>query len=291
MARQWYEPLDVTEWLKRAFSLLNLSMVLITAVFIFSEFRFDWVEKMVGTYLVSTNEQRPRTGPIWETGQQTSNAHQYLNKIIDEKNKMQKTAHGAASFGDLAKGILPGQWVTLEKAEFKALYLAVPRQAAARIIQPARLVWLLNNDSLDRIFCEGRDTGINIYFIDTQNRVIQKIVLETEELESLSKGIRPAEGRLSDMPGFSGRIYLAPLFFEGLFKLPPEILPDLISDPEILLRQNGRITRVGIWNESENGYIRLGFEVEDKGEFRVFFINAREWAVWQLSLNLKGESQ
>ena len=289
MAHQWYEPFSFTEWLKRTFSFLNIAVIVFTALFVFSEFRFDWFEKLVGAYLTGTNENRPQTGPIWETGQQTSNAQQYLNTLISEKEKTQKSVHQAVSFSQLASGIRPGEWVTLEKQEFKALYLAVPRASALKIIEPAYLLWLLNGGALDRIFCEGTPNGINIYFIDSQNRVIKKIELPRDEILSLDDGITPVDGNLSAMPEFQGRIFQADDFFNGLFKLPTEIIPDLITHPEVLLKLEGRITRVGIWNESKNGYIRLGFEIQQNGSTKIVFVNGREWAVWQLSLNLKGE--
>ena len=289
MAQQWYDPFSITEWLKRTFSFLNIAVVVFTALFVFSEFRFDWFEKLVGAYLISTNDSRPQTGPIWETGRQTTNARQYLDTIISKKEKMQKNVHQAASFSQLASGILPGEWVTLEKQEFKSLYLSVPRVSALKIIEPASLLWLLNGNALDRIFCEGTDNGINIYFIDSQNRVIKKIELTRDDIRSLDDGIQPIEGRLSDMPEFHGRIFEAEDFFNGLLRLPADIIPDLITHPEVLLMLEGRITRVGIWNESKNGYIRLGFEFRENGSSRVVFVSGREWAVWQLSLNLKGD--
>ncbi len=86
-------------------------------------------------------------------------------------------------------------------------------------------------------------------------------------------------------------VYIRPgFFFDTLFKLPADIIPDLIVNPESLLKQEGKIINIGIWNEAENGYIKLGFEFEKTGGGKqVVFIKGREWAVWQLSLNLRGE--
>jgi len=92
------------------------------------------------------------------------------------------------------------------------------------------------------------------------------------------------------MEGFLGRIYSAENFFNALFKLSSDIIPDLIVNPESLLKQDGKIINIGIWNIAENGYIKLGFEFEANGENQVVFVKGREWAVWQLSLNLKGEA-
>ena len=289
MIQQWYEPLNFSEWLRRAFSFLNIAVFIITAIFIFSEFRFNWVENLVGSYLTSTNEFRPETGAIWETGKQTSNAHEYLNKIISKKEDTRQNVYQASTFSGLASGILPGEWVTLEKQQFKTLYLSLEKSTALKIIEPAQLVWLLNGSTLDRIFCEGITGGIKLYFIDSENRVIKQIDLRKEDILEIENGEKPVPGELADMEGFLGRIYPARFFFDTLFKLPADIIPDLIVNPESLLKQEGKIINIGIWNESENGYIKLGFEFEETGGKQVVFIKGREWAVWQLSLNLRGE--
>ena len=290
MIQQWYEPLNFSEWLRRAFSFLNIAVFIITAIFIFSEFRFNWVENLVGSYLTSTNEFRPETGAIWETGKQTSNAHEYLNKIISKKEDTRQNVYQASTFSGLASSILPGEWVTLEKQQFKTLYLSLEKSTALKIIEPAQLVWLLNGSTLDRIFCEGITGGIKLYFIDSENRVIKQIDLRKEDILEIENGEKPVPGELADMEGFLGRIYPARFFFDTLFKLPADIIPDLIVNPESLLKQEGKIINIGIWNEAENGYIKLGFEFEKTGGGKqVVFIKGREWAVWQLSLNLRGE--
>ncbi|OGR58891.1 MAG: hypothetical protein A3J80_11120 [Desulfobacula sp. RIFOXYB2_FULL_45_6] len=291
MARCWYEPLSFIEWLKRVFSFLNVALFLLTVVFFFSEFRYDWFEKLVGSYLVSTNELRPETGLVWETGKQTNNAHEYLNTIVNKKEDIRQNANKAGSFSELLSSLLPGEWVTLEKQQFKSLYLSLERSTSLKIIDPARLVWLLNGSNLDRIFCEGNKDGINIFFIDSENRVIKEIELQKKDIIELENSDKPLLGVLTDLAGFQDRIYPAQIFFGALLKLPAEIIPDLMVNPEALLRQEGKIIRVGIFNESVNGYIKLGFEFESPGGNRIVFLKGREWAVWQLSLNLKGEGK
>ena len=270
---------------------MNIAVFMLTAAIVFSEFRFDWFETLVGSYLVSTNEFRPETGAIWEAGKQTANAHDYLDQIINKRENTRQIVHQATSFFDLASSLLPGEWVTLEKKQFKTLYLALENPLALKIIQPAQLIWLLNGSSLDRIFCEGSPEGIKIYFVDSENRVIQPIDLKNEDLLEIENNEKPVAGELSDMDGFQGRIYSASFFFDALFKLPGDIIPDLMVNPGALLKQEGKITSVGIWNEVENGYIKLGFEFEGAGGKQIVFINGREWAVWQLNLNLKGNEK
>ncbi len=291
MARYWYEPLSFPEWFKRIFSFFNIALFLMTAIFFISEFRFDWFEKLVGSYLASTNEVRPEIGAVWEIGKQTTNAHESLKTIVDKKEDIRQTANAAGSFSELVSSLLPGEWVTLERQQFKSLYLSLEKSSSLKIIDPASLVWLLNGSDLDRIFCEGIKGGIKIFFIDRENRVIKEIELQKEDIIEIENADKPLAGILTDMAGFQDRIYPARIFFDALLKLPAEIIPDLIVNPEALLEQEGKLIRVGIFNEAVNGYIKLGFEFEASGGDTVVFLKGREWAVWQLSLNLKGEAK
>ncbi|HCY83891.1 MAG TPA: hypothetical protein DHV36_02020 [Desulfobacteraceae bacterium] len=290
MIRNWYDSPGAGESAKRLFSLLNLSLMVVTLVVVASEFRFDWVEKLAGRYLISTNESRPETGSIWETGRHAVNAHHSLDQIIIKNETARQTVREADSFQSLARGLGAGEWANLDKDRFRQLYLSLPRIRRNALIEPARLVWLLNGTLTDRIFCEGRMGGIKIYFIDSGNRVIHSIDLDDTDAAKSPETSQTA-ATLDTLPGFSGRIYPAGLFFDAVFKLPQDMVPDLISDAQALLSRTGTIQRVGIWNASENGFITLGFEFVHLGEHEVVQIRAREWAVWQLGLILKGEDQ
>jgi hypothetical protein len=181
--------------------------------------------------------------------------------------------------------------VTLGKEHFKRLYLALSPGIGRQIIDPSTLVWLLNGKITDRIFCEGMTDGVSLYFIDSQNRVIRQIDLKKNTIGEIQSRTAPIPGRLSEIEAFSGRIYPSEKFFEAMLKLPAEMIPELMVDPELLLKQEGTIQEVGIWNEADGGYIKLGFGFFHRGENRVLMIQAREWAVWQLSLLLKGEGR
>jgi len=288
MMRNWYDAPGPGEWGRRCFSFLNLGIAVFTLLLLVSEFRFDWCETLAGRFLMSTNASRPETGSIWETGRHTANARNSLNDIIHRKINVEKNVRSAASFTELAKGLGAGQWVNMDKEQFKQLYLSMPPHARQSLIEPARLVWLLNGSTTARVFCEGRLGGIKIYFIDSGNRVIRFIDLDSGEMEDFPRA-GDGPGRLDTLSGFSGTIYPADRFFEAVFKLPQDMVPDLIQDADTLLNQPGTIERVGIWNSTEFGYIRLGFEFSRLGQIRVVQVRAREWAVWQLNLILKGE--
>jgi hypothetical protein len=242
----------------------------------------------VGGFLASINDTRPEKGAVWELGRDTMTAHETVNRLIDRKSDTKAFADRTDSFAGIAGHLLPGEWVTLDKAHFKDLYRSLPLTHARRILEPARLIWLLNGDITDRIFCEGLKNGMKIYFIDTGNRVIHQIEMTRDTLTAIAEKQYLEPGSLETFDEFSGRIYPVDRFFGAVFKLPAEMIPDLLPDTDLLLDQEGVITRVGIWNEAESGFIRLGFEFRHQDQVRVLFVNAREWAVWQLGLVLKG---
>ena len=68
------------------------------------------------------------------------------------------------------------------------------------------------------------------------------------------------------------------------------MITELMGNTDRLLMQSGTLSRIGIGDTVENGYIRLGFEFVGLDGPRVIQTQAREWAVWQLNLTLRGES-
>ncbi len=292
MISQWYEPLTLIEWFKRIFSVLNLIVVAATFIFVFSEFRYNWGEKLLGSYLASTNHSRPETGTIWETGDKTSKANTRLKEIIDKQRSTKQHALKSSSFTELGAGILPGEWINLDKERFKKMYLELPDYAAERLISSVKILFLLNDPKLDRIFVEGDGDGnLIIFFLNSDNLVLKKVKFNKEILETPEMGTQFVLGAsLDDFEEFKNRIYPADQFFKAMVDLSFDKINDLIEKPDILLEKKGKIIRAGIWNETKAGYIKLGFEFKNDLKTNVLLVNGREWAVWELVINLKGSN-
>ena len=62
----------------------------------------------------------------------------------------------------------------------------------------------------------------------------------------------------------------------------------MVPQPETLLEIPGQIMRVGISDETQSGFIELGFEFLNGTERRVVLVQGHEWAVWRLRSNLEG---
>ncbi|MCK5099023.1 MAG: hypothetical protein KAR45_13030, partial [Desulfobacteraceae bacterium] len=261
-------------------------------MFVFTEFRYSWCENLIGLYLTSTNDNRPETGTIWETGDKTSKANIHLKEIIDKQQTTKQNALKSSSFLELAAGINPGEWINLDIKHFKKLYIKLPDYTADKLIPSARLLFLLNNPLLDRIFIEGQENkSLKIFFLNSDNLVLEQIELNKKMFETPEQGTQFIMATsLDDFEGFKDRIYPADQFFKAMTDLSFDKINDLIEDPDILLEKNGRIIRAGIWNETEAGYIKLGFEYKHQSQTNVLLVNGREWVVWELIINLKGSN-
>ena len=61
---KWSQPRDINDWTKRLVGLRPFVLMLFVAIVLFSEFRFDWMEQMLGNALAKTNPDRPESGSI-----------------------------------------------------------------------------------------------------------------------------------------------------------------------------------------------------------------------------------
>mgnify|MGYP000876011804 CR=1 FL=1 len=99
---EWSEPRDLQDWFKRMFSVRSLTAVLIILLLAVFEFRFDWIERALGSYLSTTNRQRPETGVIWETAHHTEQAQDSLEEIIVDRETVQSSARSAVDLAGTA---------------------------------------------------------------------------------------------------------------------------------------------------------------------------------------------
>jgi hypothetical protein len=287
----WHESTQIKTWFREMLSPLHLLMVIILVITTVSEWQMDWCEHLVGAYLASSNDKRPETGTVWETGDRTATAQSYLKTITDSRKEATRYAREASSFIQLASGILPGQWTHISKTHFKQLYLALPEPTAAELIPPLELVWLFNGTDMDKIFCEGKSHGLDIYFLTPGNRVIRQVSLSRTTVADLDQDNSIFKGTLEDIDDFAGTIYPADHFFKTTLKLPAGTLSELIIRPERLLPDRGKISRVGIWPGQTSGYVQMGFEVQGPRGNMVIFTKGRNWAVQQLIQRLTEKVQ
>lgn len=263
-------------------------MLLIFGILI-SELRFDWMEQMMGAFLVKTNAGRPESGAIWEINRQTETAKRTLEQIVTDRQASQREARNAGSFIEISAKLAPDQGVMLSPDDFRRLYLGLPASISQEIISPFDILKIFSEDRFTRTYFEKQGNGLQVYFLDAENRVLRRLQIGANLLELISQNERAVEGTLESFPKFKNRIYPADQFLNALESLPDDSRRNVLPQPERLLMAAGRIVRVGISDETISGNIELGFEIKDGAQTRVVFMLGREWAVWQIRSKLEGK--
>jgi hypothetical protein len=283
----WVSPQDGKEWLRRVFTLRPILLALLISGVLILELRFDWVERALGSYLVTTNSGRPESGAIWEKGKQTLTARKTLEQIVTDRLASQREARGATSFQQIADNVLPGQGAMLSADHFRRLYLNLPPEVARKIISPFELLQLSSKGQWRRTYIEKSGDGLVVYLLDDNNRVLRQLNIYSRFLIAFERHDTVQVETLEDLPPFENRIYAAERFFNALSAFPEEVRRSMLPNPESLLEIPGRIMRVGISDEAVSGFIELGFEITNGSQRNVIIVQGHEWAVWRLRLHLE----
>ncbi len=286
----WSEPRDFREWLSRLFSLRSILVILTVYSIALAELRFDWVEQMVGAYLSRTNNRRPQYGAIWEKGQQTLTAQKTLEQIVTDRESSQRLAREAETLSQIAETLSSNQGSMISAAHFRDLYLALPPAVAQDIISPFDLLLLQSSGRWERTYFRKFGGSMKIFLLDMESRVLRELEVPPELLARLRQQDGFSEGVLEDFPSLKNRIYPASQFFEALAEQPEEIRRSILPSPERLLAQSRRILRVGVSDEALSGLVDIGLEFESEGQTKVMVLQARDWAVWRLRLDLEARS-
>jgi hypothetical protein len=285
----WAEPRDLNEWWRRSLSVRPVLLALVICGFIFLELRFDWVERAVGAYLMTTNADRPESGAIWEKERQTLSAQKTLEKIVTDRQASQREALNATSFAQIAAGISPDQGVMLSVEQFRKLYLNLPPAVAREFISPLDLLRIKSEGYWRRTYFERRGKDLVVYFLDFDNRVLHQLDLPASVLTPWNREDIAITGTLEELPNFANRIYTAERFFDALWSLPDAVRRNVLPHPEVLLKLPGQIVRVGISDETAAGFIELGFEISSGSQREIVVVQGYEWSVWRLRSRLEGQ--
>jgi hypothetical protein len=284
----WAEPKDLKEWARRVFGLRPVLLTLLISSVIILEMRFDWVERTLGAYLATTNSMRPESGAIWEKGRRTLTAQKTLEKIVTDRQASQREARSAETFSQIAASLSAGQGVMLSVGRFRRLYLELPKNEAQEVISAFDLLRIAGEGRWRRTYFENSSRGLVVYLLDAENRVLRQIDIPSSILLQIDREEPVAAESLEVLANFKNRIYPAERFFDALESFPEEIRRNMLLHPETLLKQSGRIARVGISDEAVAGFIELGFEIVNGARRTVVLDQGHEWAVWRLRSYLEG---
>ena len=286
----WTHPRDVNDWLKRLATLRPVVVVFVILLVLTAELRFDWAERLLGSYLVTTNPLRPESGAIWEKGHRTEDARQVLDKIVTDKQAVQREAREAENFTQIAQTLSRGIELIISAPHFRHLYNQLPPEIASELLSPYSMVRIISEREWERTFFEPGVEGFNIYLLNKDNRVLKQMTVSADMLTRIERGETPRTDTLDHLPQFENRIYPAQRFFKALESVSEDARRQALPWPENLLKSPGSVTRVAISDEVLSGYIEMGFELEENNRTRVVLFQGRDWAVARIRAVLEGET-
>ena len=276
------EPKDLRQWTVRAFSGPVFGLAALLLALVASEIKLNWVERLVGVYLVATNDERPESGAIWEKGRKAQTARLAVDKLASDREAQQRTARNAGTLNEVIAELAPGLGVMLSAEHFRELYQKVPAGIAAEMISPFDLLRLSSEKRWTRAYLEKSADGLMVYLLEASNHVLRQFRVAATPLALMARRGETASQPLEGLASFQNRIYPAERFFAALASLPEEDRRGLIAQPERLLDVSGQITRVGISDEALAGYVDIGLEIQAGTQRRVLLIQGQDWAVWRL---------
>ena len=256
-----------------------------------TELRFDWIEKALGAYLVTTNSERPESGTAWDQGRQTDQARQTLSQYTHERSGVQSDARRAVSMGQVLAGIDAEQGAMISADHFVKLYRKLPQVLSNELISPYTLLTHLSGNQWKRAFFERQGSDqLQIYLLDDHNQVLHRLSVGPVLIEHIRRGEVAVHTRLDQLGDFSGRIYPAEQFFAALNTLSEEVKRGIVDSPGSLLQISGNIVRVGLSGQEMDGTVEIGFEVEDAQGIKVILIQGRVSDVRRLQWALEESS-
>ncbi|MEJ2157972.1 MAG: hypothetical protein P8X96_21795 [Desulfobacteraceae bacterium] len=283
MNEQWYAPISFKDHLKRLVALRTAMVLTIVLALVVTEFRFDWIEKALGAYLVTTNDRRPESGTAWDKGRQTDQARQALSQYTHDISGIQRDARRASTMGQLLDGIDPERGAMISAEHFVELYRKLPQVLSNELISPYTLLTHLSGNQWKRTFFERQDRDqLQIYLLDDHNQVIHRLSVGAVLIEHIRRGEVAVHSRLDQLGDFADQIYPAEHFFAALNTLSEEVKRGIVESPGSLLHVSGRIVRVGISGREMDGGVDIGFEVEDAQGTKVILTQGRASDVHRL---------
>ena len=278
----WCEPKDLRDWCNRFFSLRSLTLILIVLMLAVFEFRFDWMEKALGSYLSTTNLQRPETGNIWDTAHDTQTALESLDEITDDREAVQGKARSAADLSEIISLTAENDGVPISADHFRELYMKLPPSIASQILPQMELLKLLGDGQWDRTYIRKISNQLSIYFINQDNHVIRRIIVPENILVQIERQKSAFEGSLEEWGARPESIFTISQFFTALDSLPEDVQAEVLVQPEQILNAGGRPVRVGFPPQLQTLWVDIGFELLDGSQRRVIILPAREWALGRL---------
>lgn len=286
----WHTPANFKAWVRRLPAPRMVMLFLAVAGLATTEERFNWMERVAGAYLETTNPYRPQSGTIWEQDRRTVMARQTLAEYANHRQSVQREVRQAGSLSQVVANIAEDTGVMISADHFVDLYLKLPPVLSHEIMSPYTLLTYMTGGQWQRAFLERHDKQLSIHLLDAQNQVLHRLNVGPLLLGHIERGEVAIEAGLDQLMDFAAHIYPAERFFKVLNTFPEDVQKRIISHPQDLLQVRGRIRRIAISSGEFGDAVDLGFEVEGLDGPRVILMQGDREDVRRFQRVLEGGS-
>ncbi len=162
-------------------------VILIVLVLGLVEWKFFFVEKALGQYLVWNNESREKLGPQWQRVAEKINADRNFQRLDSLSRKARQDVDAIQDFGQLLGRTAERGQIVLQPRQFQRLYSRLPFHIKTLIIEPDSLLIFAGEGLLSDVFCTSFSSSLALYFVDSRNNLLSQTTLTAEEIEMIGR--------------------------------------------------------------------------------------------------------
>jgi hypothetical protein len=236
-------------------------LTILVVILLLLELGGDVFERMAGNYLRWSNESRPKAGRAWEYQSLAHSTLKQLDSLVTEQEEIRRELQNPSDFAILPDLLSGGKSLTLSREKFVELYDKLPDLYSFKLGSPIKLMELTTSTGWNRVVFVGAITGVDLCYLNDDNYVLERVTLNPDYFQDLSRWGADMRGNLVSNPDFSGRIFSVGEFFRALNSMK-NVERELGFFQE-LLNYNSALLKVGISRQIRDGLVEMGFQFAD----------------------------
>ncbi len=256
-----------------------LILIGVMAAFATVEWFSSPVEVALGELMVWSSDIRPETGRGWEFSHEGAEAAQELGRLTSDVRQRETAASQLRDLSEVRTQLDSIQVFSISPKRFLELITRVPEALRNQLINPVELLRVRTSEDWHRVFFVGEAGADYIYLVDPNNLVLYQTRIDDAFYEKYDQVSRSLAARIEDVGGFA-HIVRAEEFFELLKPGGQLVIGSL--DMGWITSLDGKLLRVGVAGEPQDGLWKLGFEVNNGGYFLLHSYYIEEWQGRQL---------
>ncbi|MCE5271157.1 hypothetical protein LLH00_07725 [bacterium] len=262
-----------------------LLLALAGAAAVVLEFRYSYVEVAIGRYLTWHNAERTEFGQVWENVTASEDVQQRLDALVVNRREQESPDIRVDDLGQLLELAAGRERLILTRERFLDIYSRLPYYQSSMLIEPLHLLDISSRlAQWQRTMLTLEQGELNVFLLDGQNAVLEKILLAREYVDFFLDGRRTRGQPLEAIPSLNQPFYPADVFFDSMLYLSADEREGIPVTAGELLQWRYRLQRVAVARDSLVGdRMEMAFElggVENQTTVRVL---GRSLSVLQLA--------